>query len=399
MAKKIHNIEGIEFGTASSNTRYGSRDDSLIVKLPPKSKLSGKFTSNKLRAAPVKLAIQNLLSLSKENKILLINAGNANAATGPNGLKDVKSYCSQIAKDSLIKKENIIPFSTGVIGEPLPVKSYLNAFRSAMIATEEKNWKKAASAILTTDTKPKIVSKELKIGKTAYYVTGFAKGSGMIRPDFATLLSFVFIDADISQSTLNKIHQDALSESFETITVDGDTSPNDSSLLATNGNLNKKILKGSSAESKLAKIISEVFKELSELLVEDAEGATKKITVEVNQAKNLAQAKSVAFTVAESPLVKTAMFGSDANWGRILSAVGRDKSVADIDKVEIKLNNQPLVRRGFIDSRYSEKLASKEMKKKDININISLGLGKKKFKALTSDLSEDYVLINSDYRS
>ena len=399
MAKKIHNIEGIEFGTASSNTRYGSRDDSLIVKLPPKSKLSGKFTSNKLRAAPVKLAIQNLLSLSKENKILLINAGNANAATGPNGLKDVKSYCSQIAKDSLIKKENIIPFSTGVIGELLPVKSYLNAFRSAMIATEEKNWKKAASAILTTDTKPKIVSKELKIGKTAYYVTGFAKGSGMIRPDFATLLSFVFIDADISQSTLNKIHQDALSESFETITVDGDTSPNDSSLLATNGNLNKKILKGSSAESKLAKIISEVFKELSELLVEDAEGATKKITVEVNQAKNLAQAKSVAFTVAESPLVKTAMFGSDANWGRILSAVGRDKSVADIDKVEIKLNNQPLVRRGFIDSRYSEKLASKEMKKKDININISLGLGKKKFKVLTSDLSEDYVLINSDYRS
>ena len=399
MAKKIHNIEGIEFGTASSNTRYGSRDDSLIVKLPPKSKLSGKFTSNKLRAAPVQLAIQNLLNLSKENKILLINAGNANAATGPNGLKDVKSYCSQIAKDSLIKKENIIPFSTGVIGELLPVKSYLNAFRSAMIATEEKNWKKAASAILTTDTKPKIVSKELKIGKTAYYVTGFAKGSGMIRPDFATLLSFVFIDADISQSTLNKIHQDALSESFETITVDGDTSPNDSSLLATNGNLNKKILKGSSAESKLAKIISEVFKELSELLVEDAEGATKKITVEVNQAKNLAQAKSVAFTVAESPLVKTAMFGSDANWGRILSAVGRDKSVADIDKVEIKLNNQPLVRRGFIDSRYSEKLASKEMKKKDININISLGLGKKKFKALTSDLSEDYVLINSDYRS
>ena len=399
MAKKIHNIEGIEFGTASSNTRYGSRDDSLIVKLPPKSKLSGKFTSNKLRAAPVQLAIQNLLNLSKENKILLINAGNANAATGPNGLKDVKSYCSQIAKDSLIKKENIIPFSTGVIGEPLPVKSYLNAFRSAMIATEEKNWKNAASAILTTDTKPKIVSKELKVGKTTYYVTGFAKGSGMIRPDFATLLSFVFIDADISQSTLNKIHQDALSESFETITVDGDTSPNDSSLLATNGNLNKKILKGSSVEGKLAKIISEVFKELSELLVEDAEGATKKITVEVNQAKNLAQAKSVAFTVAESPLVKTAMFGSDANWGRILSAVGRDKSVADIDKVEIKLNNQPLVRRGFIDSRYSEKLASKEMKKKDININISLGLGKKKFKALTSDLSEDYVLINSDYRS
>ena len=399
MPKKIHKIPGVEFGTASSNTRYGSRDDSLVVKLPKEAKLSGKFTSNKLRAAPVKLAIKNLLKLSKENKILLINAGNANAATGPNGLKDVQSYCDQIAKESFIKKENIIPFSTGVIGEPLPVRNYLNAFRSAMAVTHSKSWKKAASAILTTDTKPKIVSKELKVGKTSYYVTGFAKGSGMIRPDFATLLSFVFIDADISQSSLNKIHKDALIESFETITVDGDTSPNDSSLLATNGNPNKKINKGSSTEKRLSKIITEVFKELSEFLIEDAEGASKKITVQINQAKNLAQAKSVAFTVAESPLVKTAMFGSDANWGRILSAVGRDKLITEIDKVAIKLNNQPLVRNGFIDPRYSEKLASREMKKKDININISLGLGKRTFKVMTSDLSEDYVLINSDYRS
>ena len=170
-------------------------------------------------------------------------------------------------------------------------------------------------------------------------------------------------------------------------------------MLATNGNPNKKINKGSSTEKRLSKIITEVFKELSEFLIEDAEGASKKITVQINQAKNLAQAKSVAFTVAESPLVKTAMFGSDANWGRILSAVGRDKLITEIDKVAIKLNNQPLVRNGFIDPRYSEKLASKEMKKKDININISLGLGKRTFKVMTSDLSEDYVLINSDYRS
>ena len=399
MPKKIHNIDGIEFGTASSNTRYGPRDDSLVVKLPSASKLSGKFTSNKLRAAPVSLAINNLSLTSKKNKILLINAGNANAATGPNGLKDAQSYCSAIAKNVGVNKENVIPFSTGVIGQSLPVKNYLEAFESALTKIDSRNWKQAASAILTTDTKPKIVSKEVKVGNTSYYVTGFAKGSGMIRPDFATLLSFVFIDANLSQSSLNKIHSTALSESFETITVDGDTSPNDSSLLATNGNSTKNIKKGSAAEKKVSKIIIEIFKELSELLIEDAEGITKKVIIHVTQAKDLEQAKSVAFTIAESPLVKTAMFGSDANWGRILSAIGRDKTVINIDKVKIQLNKEPLVKNGFIDPKYSERLASKAMRKKEINIEVSLGAGKAAFRAMTSDLSEDYVLINSDYRS
>ena len=399
MPKKIHNIDGIEFGTASSNTRYGPRDDSLVVKLPAKSKLSGKFTSNKLRAAPVSLAINNLSLTSKKNKILLINAGNANAATGPNGLKDAQSYCSAIAKNVGVNKENVIPFSTGVIGQSLPVKNYLEAFESALTKIDSRNWKQAASAILTTDTKPKIVSKEVKVGNTSYYVTGFAKGSGMIRPDFATLLSFVFIDANLSQSSLNKIHSTALSESFETITVDGDTSPNDSSLLATNGNSTKNIKKGSATEKKVSKIIIEIFKELSELLIEDAEGITKKVIIHVTQAKDLEQAKSVAFTIAESPLVKTAMFGSDANWGRILSAIGRDKTVINIDKVKIQLNKEPLVKNGFIDPKYSERLASKAMRKKEINIEVSLGAGKAAFRAMTSDLSEDYVLINSDYRS
>ena len=399
MPKKIHNIDGIEFGTASSNTRYGPRDDSLVVKLPAKSKLSGKFTSNKLRAAPVSLAINNLSLTSKKNKILLINAGNANAATGPNGLKDAQSYCSAIAKNVGVNKENVIPFSTGVIGQSLPVKNYLEAFESALTKIDSRNWKQAASAILTTDTKPKIVSKEVKVGNTSYYVTGFAKGSGMIRPDFATLLSFVFIDANLSQSSLNKIHSTALSESFETITVDGDTSPNDSSLLATNGNSTKNIKKGSATEKKVSKIIIEIFQELSELLIEDAEGITKKVIIHVTQAKDLEQAKSVAFTIAESPLVKTAMFGSDANWGRILSAIGRDKTVINIDKVKIQLNKEPLVKNGFIDPKYSERLASKAMRKKEINIEVSLGAGKAAFRAMTSDLSEDYVLINSDYRS
>ena len=399
MPKRIHKIEGISFGTASSNTRYGKKEDSLIVTLPQESILSGKFTSNKLKAAPVILAIENLLNLKKTEKILLINAGNANAATGPNGLKDVRKYCKEIALDFKTSQENVIPFSTGVIGEPLAVENYLSAFREASKSLSENKWKKAAEAILTTDTKPKIISKEVKVGKTSYFITGFAKGSGMIRPDFATLLSFVFIDAKLSQKSLNNIHSNALKVSFEAITVDGDTSPNDSSLLVANGNKEKSIKVGSLEERRLSIAITEIFKDLAELLVEDAEGATKKIKIRVGKAKNIDQAKSVAFTIAESPLVKTAMFGSDANWGRILSAIGRNKDIDKIDKVKIQLNGEPLVRQGYIDAKYSEKRASKEMKKKEILIEVSLGLGKKDFEVMTSDLSEDYVLINSDYRS
>ena len=399
MAKKIHNIQGIKLGSASSNTRYGKRDDSVVISLPKESKLSGKFTSNKLLAAPVTEAIQNLSSLKSGEKILLINAGNANAANGPKGVKDVKNYCKKIASDLDIHQNNIIPFSTGVIGEALPVDNYLKAFRCALTNLEKRGWEKAAKAILTTDTKPKIISKEIKIGKTSHLITGFAKGSGMIRPDFATLLSFVFLDAKLSQSTLSKIHNEALKVSFEAITVDGDTSPNDSSLLVANGNKEKAIKTGSLAEKKLSQAIIETFKELSKLLVQDAEGATKTIKINVTKAKNIQQARSVAFTVAESPLVKTAMFGSDANWGRILSAVGRDKTVEDINKLEIRLNKQPLVKKGFIHPKYSEKLASRAMQKKEITIEINLGLGKQAFEVMTSDLSEDYVLINSDYRS
>ena len=399
MPKRIHKIEGICFGTASSNTRYGKKEDSLIVTLPQEAILSGKFTSNKLKAAPVKLAIENLANSKKAKKVLLINAGNANAATGPNGLKDVRKYCKEIALDFKTSQENVIPFSTGVIGEPLAVENYLSAFREASKGLSENKWKKAAEAILTTDTKPKIISKEVKVGKTSYFITGFAKGSGMIRPDFATLLSFVFIDAKLSQKSLNNIHSNALKVSFEAITVDGDTSPNDSSLLVANGNKEKSIKVGSLEEKRLSIAITEIFKDLAELLVEDAEGATKKIKIRVGKAKNIDQAKSVAFTIAESPLVKTAMFGSDANWGRILSAIGRNKDIDRIDKVKIQLNGEPLVKQGYIDAKYSEKRASNEMKKKEILIEVSLGLGKKDFEVMTSDLSEDYVLINSDYRS
>ena len=396
---KIYNIKGIKLACASSNTRDGKRNDSLIITLDEKSTISGKFTSNSFKAAPIKIAKKNLTSLLPGKKALLINAGNANAATGLKGVNDVKRYCKEISSLLGIKSSNVIPFSTGVIGEPFPTSQYLRAFKEAIPLLSKKNWKPAALSILTTDTKPKLISKEIKIGKTKVAITGFAKGSGMIRPDFATLLSFVFIDAKLNSESLKKIHSNALSESFEALTVDGDTSPNDSSLLVASGNKENFIKKNSTEEKKLEKSIKEIFRQLSDLLAKDAEGATKKICVNVSQAKSLKQAKSVAFTVAESPLVKTAMFGNDANWGRILSAVGRDTEVNNIEKVSISINGQPMVKRGNLDPKHSEKLASKAVKKKDIEINIKLGLGKSKFNVLTSDFSEDYVLINSDYRS
>ncbi len=396
---KIYNIKGIKLACASSNTRYGKRNDSLIITLDEKSTISGKFTSNSFKAAPIKIAKKNLTSLLPGKKALLINAGNANAATGLKGVNDVKRYCKEISSLLGINSKNVIPFSTGVIGEPFPTSQYLRAFKEAIPSLSKKNWKPAALSILTTDTKPKLISKEIKIGKTKVAITGFAKGSGMIRPDFATLLSFVFIDAKLNSESLKKIHSNALSESFEALTVDGDTSPNDSSLLVASGNKENFIKKNSTEEKKLEKSIKEIFRQLADLLAKDAEGATKKISVNVSQAKSLKQAKSVAFTVAESPLVKTAMFGNDANWGRILSAVGRDTEVNNVEKVSISINGQPMVKRGNLDPKHSEKLATKAVKKKDIEINIKLGLGKSKFNVLTSDFSEDYVLINSDYRS
>ena len=396
---KIHNIKGVKLGCASSNTRYGKRNDSVVITLDEKSTISCKFTSNSFKAAPIKVALRNFKSLSPGRKVLLINAGNANAATGLKGINNVKRYCKEISSLLGINSTNVIPFSTGVIGEPLPTSKYLSAFKDAIPLLNKKNWKPAALSILTTDTKPKLISKEIKIGKKKVAITGFAKGSGMIRPDFATLLSFVFIDGKLNSNSLEKIHSNALSESFEALTVDGDTSPNDSSLLVASGNQENLIKKNSADEKKLEKAIKEIFGELANLLAKDAEGATKRISVNVSQAISQKQAKSVAFTVAESPLVKTAMFGNDANWGRILSAIGRDNEINDIDKVSISINGQPMVKRGNLDPQHSEKLATKAVKKKDVEINIKLGLGKAKFNVLTSDFSEDYVLINSDYRS
>ena len=396
---KINNITGIKMASASSNTRYGERDDSLLVLIEKGSTISGKFTNNSFKSAPVITAQAHLEECSGKEIVLMINAGNANAGTGKKGAKDVLSCCKSVGKEMGIDPESVLPFSTGVIGEHLKTDEYISAFVEASKRLKSNNWKQAAKSILTTDTKPKLLSRIIKNGSEEIAVTGFAKGSGMIRPDFATLLSFVFIDAKINRSLLNNIHSEALSESFNRITVDGDTSPNDSSVLVASGRTKSTVIKGTPIEKKIRFAVIETYKELADLLIQDAEGATKKITIKVIQAKTEKQAESVAFTVAESPLVKTAMFGNDANWGRILSAIGRSPEVNDVSKTSIHLNGVPLAKNGNLHPQHSESKASKAIMKKNLDVTIKLGLGKNTFSVITSDFSEDYLLINSDYRS
>ena len=396
---KINNITGINMASASSNTRYGKRDDSLLVSIEKGSTISGKFTNNSFKSAPVITAKDHLEKCSGKEIVLMINAGNANAGTGKKGAKDVLSCCKSVGKEMGINPESVLPFSTGVIGEYLKTDEYIGAFIKASKRLKSNNWKQAARSILTTDTKPKLLSRMIKNGSEGIAVTGFAKGSGMIRPDFATLLSFVFIDAKINRSLLDNIHSEALSESFNRITVDGDTSPNDSSVLVASGRTKSPVKRGTAIERKIRSAVIEIYKELADLLINDAEGATKKITIKVVQAKTEKQAESVAFTVAESPLVKTAMFGNDANWGRILSAIGRSPEVNDVSKTSIHLNGVPLAKNGNLHPQHSESKASKAIMKKNLDVTVKLGLGKSTFSVITSDFSEDYLLINSDYRS
>jgi len=395
----IHNIEGVGLSSASSNSRYGTRDDSVVIKLQDKAKISCKFTSNAFQAAPVIIAKKHLLNGSNKEKILLINAGNANAGNGKSGEQDALKCCKELSEFADLNTEDVLPFSTGVIGEPLSTEQHITAFKKAYSSLKPSNWRKVAKAILTTDTKIKLISKTLVKGKKSINITGFAKGSGMIRPDFATLLSFVFTDADINQSLLDKLHNEALSESFERITVDGDTSPNDSSVLVATGKSGIKLRSKSKEMKSFKKELVKLFQSLAQDIIKDAEGAKKEIVINVEKAKNRAVAREVAFTIAQSPLVKTAMYGNDANWGRILAAVGRADGISDISKVSIKLNGTPLVTRGSRDPKHNESKASKSVKSKKIVIRVILNEGKDSFTVLTSDLSEDYVLINSDYRS
>ncbi len=354
-------MKEVKIGCSSSYQKYGKRLDTAIIQVPRNSKISGLFTSNKFPAAPVKVAKRNLTNLDKKKKTaLFINAGNANAATGPEGLKDINKMFANY------KDVNVLPFSTGVIGERLDLQRYGKSFFNAYKNLGRSSWKNFATSIMTTDKKEKIVKKSIKIkGETINFI-GVAKGSAMIEPNMATMLSFVFTDLKISKLKLDKIHRLACESSFNSITIDGDQS---------------------------------TFYSLAEKIVLDAEGATKLISITVKGLKTENECKTVAKNIANSLLVKTAAFGEDPNWGRILMAVGNTNISFDEKKFNLKLGKLHVFRNNKLSSSYSEKLGLREFKKRKIEIVIKLGDSNKTSKVLTSDLSKDYVSMNADYRS
>ena len=308
-------MKEVKIGCSSSYQKYGKRLDTAIIQVPRNSKISGLFTSNKFPAAPVKVAKRNLTNLDKKKKTaLFINAGNANAATGPEGLKDINKMFANY------KDVNVLPFSTGVIGERLDLQSYGKSFVNAYKNLGRGSWKNFATSIMTTDKKEKIVKKSIKIkGETINFI-GVAKGSAMVEPNMATMLSFVFTDLKISKLKLDKIHRLACESSFNSITIDGDQSTNDSSLLIATGSSLISLSKAN--EKKILETLQDIFYSLAEKIVLDAEGATKLISITVKGLKTENECKTVAKNVANSLLVKTAAFGEDPNWGRILMAVG-----------------------------------------------------------------------------
>ena len=396
-------IEGVRLGTAMAGIKKPNRRDLVVIEMAEGSRVAGSFTLNAFCAAPVVVARQHLATCRANDtgaRLLVINTGNANAGTGETGLRDARATCAELARLADVAEHSVLPFSTGVIGEPLPMERLLAGLPLALGALESDSeaWHKAGEGILTTDTRPKGASVTLTMGESTVTINGISKGSGMIKPNMATMLAFVATDAVIEQTLLESLLHETVDDSFNSITVDGDTSTNDACMLIATG-------RGATvaSEDEVAVFrhgLQQVMTGLAQAIVRDGEGATKFITLQVEQAVSREEAREVAFTVAHSPLVKTALFASDANWGRILAAVGR-APVADFDvtKVTIDLGDVRLVENGGRAEGYTEAQGSHVMQQEEIVIRIGLGRGEESATVWTTDLSHDYVSINADYRS
>ncbi len=391
-------ITGIKLGTYNAGIKQTVRDDLLLVEMVEGAACAAVFTKNAFCAAPVIVAKENL---KHKPRWLVINSGNANAGTGLQGYEDAKATCHEVAVEAGGQSNQVLPFSTGVIGQRLPVDKLTAAIPGAYAQLQEGNWDKAAKAIMTTDTFPKGVSLTLTLDGHPVTINGIAKGAGMIQPDMATMLAFIATDAKIARPLLQLCLAQAVELSFNRITVDGDTSTNDACVLMASGlSAVPKIVADGDAYKLFAEGVLAVCKQLAELIVRDGEGATKLMRIVVEQAKTDAEALSVAKTIAHSPLVKTAFFASDPNWGRILAAVGRAgvKNMV-LDDIQIFLGDVCIVRNGGAASDYTEAAGQKVMQQEEITVTVKLGRGKAAQEVLTCDFSYDYVKINAEYRT
>jgi glutamate N-acetyltransferase/amino-acid N-acetyltransferase len=382
-------VKGVRLGAAQAGIRKAGRRDLLVIELARGSKVAGVFTRNRFCAAPVQVAKEHLAS-GRPTRALVVNTGNANAGTGKQGLADAKASCEAAARLLRCDPREVLPFSTGVIMEPLPLERIVAGLPVCVAGLREDNWAHAAEAIMTTDTVPKACSRSVG-GAT---VTGIAKGAGMIRPDMATMLGFVAIDAAVSQAALEKLVAEAAESSFNRISVDGDTSTNDSFILIATG------AAGRCDRALVRESVLEVSQRLAQAIVRDGEGATKFITVRVEKGRNGSECRSVAYAIAHSPLVKTAFFASDPNLGRLLAAIGNSGVRGlDVNRVELYLDEVQVARDGGRAPGYREEDGKRVMGKSEIEVRVVLGRGSASTTVWTCDLSHEYVTINAEYRT
>ena len=393
----LHPVAGVKLGAVESGSRYQGRPDLLLIELTEGSTCAAVFTQNKCCAAPVTLAKQHMQA--SPTRALLINAGNANAVTGELGMRNAIASCAAVAEQTKVKVEEVLPFSTGVIGEQLNMPAMHTGVESVAKVTTEDNWLAAAEAIMTTDTVAKAVSRQLVIDGKTVNITGIAKGSGMICPNMATMLAYVATDAAIAQPILESILQSGTQASFNSITVDSDTSTNDALVLMATGKSGVE-LSSTELENTFYQELEALLIELATAIVRDAEGATKFVTVQVQNANSTADAKAVAYTISHSPLVKTALYASDPNWGRILMALGKSPiETLNMDRVDIQIGEVSLIEQGEPATSYTEARGKAVFEQSEITITINLNAGSEQAHVWTSDLSHDYVSINADYRS
>jgi len=396
---KLLPVAGVRLGTSCAGFKQAGRRDLVVVELSPATETAAVFTKNAFCAAPVHIARQHMANTRP--RYLLINTGNANAGTGAQGEQDALQCCRLLAEVTKTNVNEVLPFSTGVIGEPLQLEKFRAAVPDAVSRLDDMGWEDAAHGILTTDLVPKGYTKQIELQGRNITVTGIAKGSGMIRPNMATMLAYVATDAGLAQPLLQQCLQHAVDHSFNRITVDGDTSTNDACLLMATGQSGVRLEdEGSEDYQQFAHAVTEVCATLARAIVRDGEGATKFITIEVSQGCDEEECLQVAYTIAHSPLVKTAFFASDPNWGRILAAVGRaGLPDLDIDAIKIYLNDVCIVSQGGRDRAYTEQQGQAVMDQTDISIHVVLDRGKASAQVWTCDFSYDYVKINADYRT
>jgi glutamate N-acetyltransferase/amino-acid N-acetyltransferase len=393
-------VAGIRLAAVSAGIKTAGRLDLVLMELAVGCAVAATFTRNAFCAAPVQLAREHLGATKP--RYLLINTGNANAGTGDKGIAAARACCQAVAARVGLESTAVLPFSTGVIGEHLPVDLIESALPSALQGLSADSWSRAAEAILTTDTRPKGTSRKLEINGRAVTVTGIAKGSGMIRPNMATMLAFVATDAAVEETLLQSLWAETVEHSFNRVTVDGDTSTNDAALLIATGQAGNALIDSREHDDypALRDVLQSLALELAQALVRDGEGASKFVAIEVCEGNSEAECLELAYTIAHSPLVKTALFASDPNWGRLLAAIGRaDVENLDVNLIELRINGVLIAEGGCRAASYTEEQGVEAMRPGDITIEVRLRRGDYRGTVWTSDLSYDYVRINAEYRS